>query len=71
MRKLRDISCALLMVLYVSHVGESRLFVPDWDRGLEDCPVPSFDNVKVSEEKSYKTVFRNFAIWKMSYTRSS
>ena len=51
MRKLRDISCALLMVLYMSHVGDSRLFVPDWDRGLEDCPVPSFENVKVSEEK--------------------
>ena len=61
MRKLRDISCALLMVLYVSHVGDSRLFVPDWDRGLEDCPVPSFENVKVSEEKSCIKLFSE--IW--------
>ena len=65
MRKLRDISCALLMVLYMSHVGDSRLFVPDWDRGLEDCPVPSFENVKVSREVS---IVKNKckAIWKMS-----
>ena len=48
MEKLRDIFCALLMGLYMSHVGDSRLYVPDWDRGLEGCPVPSFENVKVS-----------------------
>ena len=59
MRKLRDISYALLMVLYMSHVGDSRLFVPDWDRGLEDCPVPSFENVKVSREVSIEKHITN------------
>ena len=50
MENLRDIFCALLMAQYMAHMGDSRLYVPDWDRGLESCPVPSFENVKVIAE---------------------
>ena len=82
MEKLRDIFCALLMGLYMSHVGDSRLYVPDWDRGLEGCPVPSFENVKVSSafyvveigsrKKSQKVKLRSggrFAIYKCKNKR--
>ena len=71
MRKLRDISCALLMVLYMSHVGDSRLFVPDWDRGLEDCPVPSFENVKVSKEIIPKKSSKSKQVYSENVERSS
>ena len=54
MEKLRHIFCALLLALNMSHMGDSRLYVPNWDRGLESCPVPSFDNVKVSK-RFFKT----------------
>ena len=64
MQKMFDILCTLLMVLCMSLMGCSRLFVPDWDRGLEGCPVPSFENVKVKLRSGGR-----FAIYKCKNKR--
>ena len=69
MEKLRDIFCALLLALNMSHMGDSRLYVPNWDRGLESCPVPSFDNVKVSKRFFKTSCCRSYL--KKKFTRSS
>ena len=37
----------LVMMALVASTADSSRFVPDWDRGLEQCAPPSFEGVKV------------------------
>ena len=41
--------CLLAMMALVATTADSSQFVPDWDRGLQQCEPPSFEGVKVPE----------------------